>query len=170
MLTHVVHPFEPVYNQQSRVLILGSLPSPKSREFGFYYGHPQNIFWATLAKVLQVSEPEATKAARTQFLMQHHIALYDVIVAADIKGAQDATIQNPTPADLTPIFQTADITHIFVEGRKAQQLYQTYLEPVTQRDVIYLPSTSPANRFTQKQPSYWQHWQQVADALQKKHV
>ncbi|HEY4399200.1 MAG TPA: DNA-deoxyinosine glycosylase [Lactobacillaceae bacterium] len=165
-MTHVIHPFAPVFDAQSRVLILGSLPSPKSREFGFYYGHPQNVFWSTLAKVLQVAEPDKTPAAREAFLHEHHVALYDVVIEADIQGAQDATIVNPVVADLAPILASAPIERIFVEGRKAEQLYAQFILPKLALPATYLPSTSPANRFTQQKPSYWESWQQVAQVFQ----
>ncbi|MEM1484637.1 DNA-deoxyinosine glycosylase [Oscillospiraceae bacterium PP1C4] len=140
----ITHTIEPVYNQNSRVLILGTLPSPKSREFGFYYGHPQNRFWRVMAAVLGKPLPQTNDEKRT-LMLQNGIALWDVLHACVIEGAEDASIKAPEPNDLTPILQTADIRAVFTTGAKAASLYKKYLQSTTGIAPILLPSTSPAN-------------------------
>ncbi len=140
----IEHPIKPVYNQHSKVLILGSFPSVKSREEGFFYGHPQNRFWKVLSAIYQVKIPETIEEKKT-FLLEHQIAVWDVIQSCDIVGSSDSSIKNVIPNDLNRILQQAAIEKIFVNGKKAQQLYEKYIQPVIGREAIYLPSTSPAN-------------------------
>lgn len=142
MLIH--HTIEPVYRADSRVLILGSLPSPKSRETGFYYGHPQNRFWRVLSAVLQEPTPADTQA-KISLLHHHHIALWDVLASCSITGADDNSIKQPMPNDFTALFATANIQAVFTTGTKAFQLYQKLCFPNTGIAAIRLPSTSPAN-------------------------
>ncbi len=144
-MEHVIHPFAPVYNKQSAILILGTIPSPKSRLYGFYYSHPQNAFWPVLSALLNECSPE-TPAEKTAFLLRHHIALWDVLYACNIKGASDSHITRPVPNDFTRIFKAAQIQAVFTTGKKATELYTRLCEPQTGRPAIYLPSTSPANR------------------------
>ncbi len=138
------HEFEPVYDGRSKVLILGSFPSPKSRQQQFYYGHPQNRFWKVLAAVTETEIPEDIPGRRA-FLLAHHIALWDVIEACDIEGASDASIRNVQPTDLPRILEAADIARIYVNGQTAGKMFARYQTPVTGRSCTVLPSTSPAN-------------------------
>lgn len=140
----IKHPIEPVWDKNSKVLILGSFPSVKSREYGFFYGHPQNRFWRVLAEITGDSLPDTVQNKKT-FLLSHGIALWDVIAACDISGSADSTIRNVVPNDISPILKGADIGAIFVNGRTSAALYSKYTEPLTGRSAIYLPSTSPAN-------------------------
>ena len=140
----VRHTLPPIYDAGSRVLLLGSMPSPKSREVGFYYGHPQNRFWRVLAALFLEPAPEGNEA-RTAFLHRHGIALFDVLASCRIQGASDTSIKDPVANDLTPILQAADIGAIFCTGGKAHSLYRRYCQPVTGRTALLLPSTSPAN-------------------------
>ncbi|MGN0172073.1 MAG: DNA-deoxyinosine glycosylase [Acutalibacteraceae bacterium] len=140
----VVHTLPPLYDAQSRVLILGTMPSPKSREYGFYYAHPQNRFWKTLAAVFEEEVPQ-TNEKRAAFVRAHHIALWDVLASCDIAGAEDSSIANPVPNDLFTILNAADIRGIFTTGQKAFALYRKLLLPSVKREAILLPSTSPAN-------------------------
>lgn len=140
----VTHDFEPLYDEHSRVLILGTIPSPKSREYGFYYGHPQNRFWQVMARVL--GEPVPTTIEEKKGLMlKHGIALWDVLQSCEIQGAEDGSIRNPVANDLTPILEQAQIRAIFTTGTKAAALYNRHCKPQIQREAIPLPSTSPAN-------------------------
>ena len=139
-----VHPFDPIYDEDSRILILGTFPSVKSREVQFYYGHPRNRFWKTLAAVLQDETPQ-TVEEKIQFLKTHHIALWDTCAACDIDGSADATIRRTVPNDIRPILKTADIRAIFCGGKTAGRLYETHIYPLTGIEAIVLPSTSPAN-------------------------
>ena len=164
MMEAIVHPWPAVFDKHSQILILGTMPSPASRRFG-YYGHPQNIFWPTLAKVLNQEPPEANQLARQRFLLANHIALWDVIYSCEIDGAKDATICNVVPNDFREIFTMADIKQIFATGRRATDLFNELCATKVGMKAIYLPSTSPANRFRQMQPEYWKAWQQVANAL-----
>lgn len=140
----LIHPIEPVYDEKSRILILGSFPSVKSRETGFFYGHPQNRYWKVLAAVFEEPVPEDIPA-RKAFLLRNRIAAWDVIGACEITGSSDASIRNAVPNDLSRILNTARIEQIFVNGRTAEKMYKKYTEPVTGRPCICLPSTSPAN-------------------------
>ena len=140
----IVHPLRPVYDASSRVLILGTMPSPKSRENGFYYTHPQNRFWRVLAGILGEETP-ADNAGREAMARRHHIALWDVLASGEIRGAADGSIQNPVVNDLGEILKKAPIRRIFTTGRKATELYARYLQAQTGRISVYLPSTSPAN-------------------------
>lgn len=140
----IQHPIEPVYDKQSKILILGSFPSVKSREAGFFYGHPQNRFWKVLAAVCGEDVPKTTEEKKT-FLLCNHIAVWDVIQSCDIVGSSDSSIKNVVENDLTVILQTAEIDQIFVNGRKAEELYKKYILPKIHRAAVCLPSTSPAN-------------------------
>ena len=169
MLQHIIHPIPPIYDKNSKILILGSFPSVKSREAGFFYGHPQNRYWKVLAGVFKDAEsfgeniprriavtvmmlvavfkdavPE-TIPDKKAFLLRHNIAAWDVIASCDIEGSSDASIKNAVPNDLTAILGTADIKQIFTNGKTAYNLFQKYTAPMIHRDSICLPSTSPAN-------------------------
>ena len=140
----VTHEFDAFFDKDSRVLILGTIPSPKSREQGFYYGHPQNRFWKVLADVLGEEFPQ-TVEERKGFLKRNHIALWDVLESCEIKGASDVSIRNARPNDMNRILQTADIRAIFATGAKAAQLYKKLCFPECGVEAVRLPSTSPAN-------------------------
>lgn len=142
---HEVHTLEPWYDRRSNVLILGTFPSPKSREYGSYYGHPQNRFWSTLASVFEESIP-TTVSQRQAFVKRHHIALWDVLASCSIRGADDASIVDPVPNDLPRLLDATEIRAIFTTGKKAKALYDALLFPRIGREAILLPSTSPANR------------------------
>ena len=140
----VKHTLKPIYDNNSQVLILGSMPSVKSREIGFYYGHPKNRFWKTLEKVFQ-EEIGSTTEEKISFLTKHHIALYDVIKECEIKSSSDSSIKDIIPNDIRPIINNSKIKTIFTTGTKAHQLYKKYIYPKTKIVDIPLPSTSPAN-------------------------
>ena len=140
----LTHPFPPVYDAHSRVLILGSFPSVKSREQRFFYGHPQNRFWRVLAAVFSCAVPQ-TVAEKEAMLRANGVALWDVIASCEISGSSDASIRNAVPNDLTEIFAAADIRAVYCNGAAAYALYQKYILPVTGRTAEKLPSTSPAN-------------------------
>ena len=143
-MQRIVHPIAPVYREDSRILILGSFPSVKSREQMFFYGHPQNRFWRVVAAVFGDAFPE-TVSERQDFLLRHRVAAWDVIRSCEIAGSSDASIRNVVPNDLRPILQSAEIRAIFVNGKTAEAMYRKYTEPITGRPAICLPSTSPAN-------------------------
>jgi hypoxanthine-DNA glycosylase len=140
----IIHPIEPIYDKNSKMLILGSFPSVKSREQGFFYGHPQNRFWKVLAAVF-ADEVPVTIPEKKAFLLRNHIAVWDVIHSCEIQGSSDSSIRNVTANDLHTILEVADIQNIFVNGKTAEKLYKKYIEPVCGRPAFYLPSTSPAN-------------------------
>lgn len=141
---HICHTFEPVYDEKSKILILGSLPSVKSRETGFYYGHPQNRFWKVLAAILSCPVP-VTIEEKKEMLLAHHIAVWDVIESCDIIGSSDSSIKNVVPADIGTVLQKTAVRKIFANGKKAESLYRQYIFPKTKVSVTALPSTSPAN-------------------------
>ncbi|MBD5525993.1 MAG: DNA-deoxyinosine glycosylase [Lachnospiraceae bacterium] len=138
------HPISPVYDGESKVLILGSFPSVKSREQQFFYGHKQNRFWRVMAQVLGCAVPEDIPQKRAM-LLANHIAVWDVIASCEITGSSDASIRNVVPNDLSQIMTAADIRAIYTNGSKAHQLYQKYIFPINGREAQLLPSTSPAN-------------------------
>ena len=140
----VLHPIKPIYDKNSKILILGSFPSQKSREQMFFYGHPQNRFWKVLAMIFECEVPETIDKKRN-FLINRNIALWDVIASCDIVGSSDSSIKNVVPNDLSVILSSADIKRIFVNGRTAEKFYNKYIRDSIQREAICLPSTSPAN-------------------------
>ena len=140
----LTHPISPVYDEHASILILGSFPSVKSREQGFFYGHPQNRFWRVTAAVFEDDVP-MTVPDRRAFLLRHGIALWDVIAACEIAGSSDASIRAAAVNDLTPILKAAPIRAIFVNGQTAGKLYRARTEPLIHRPATVLPSTSPAN-------------------------
>ena len=141
---HIVHSFEPVYDKASEILILGTLPSVKSRENNFYYGHKQNRFWKVLATLLKEPVPDTIEEKKAM-LLARRIALWDVIQSCDIKGSSDSSIKNVQPTDIGMILEKTNITRIYANGNKAGQLYKRYRFPVTGIEAMVLPSTSPAN-------------------------
>lgn len=145
-LEHITHTMPPIVDKDCKVLINGSMLSPKSREFECYYGHPQNRFWKVICGLWNERDPVSPKL-RHKFALQHHIALWNVIEECDIVGASDSTIRNVVPNDMNKILDLADILAIFNLGRKADDLFEKYCAPSLIRQVpnYYLPSTSPAN-------------------------
>lgn len=138
------HTIDPVYDSNSRILILGSFPSVKSREAQFFYAHPQNRFWKVLAAVLGCAVPETVEEKR-RMLLGNGIALWDVIDSCTIRGSSDSSITDVTPNDIARILQSADIRAILCNGTKSYELYCRYLYPQYRREAVKLPSTSPAN-------------------------
>ena len=158
----LTHPWPAVVDAECRVLVLGTFPSPASRRFGFYYGHPQNAFWRVMAEVFDVPQPVATPAARRQFLLAHHVACWDVLHACTITGASDASIRNPEPNLFAPLLASCQVTAVFANGRAATYLFNRLCAREAGRTATYLPSTSPANRARQGLASFGQAWRQVA--------
>ena len=140
----ISHPFPPLYDENSRILILGSFPSVKSREQRFFYGHPQNRFWRVLADVLGAPVPESIPEKK-DMLLTHGIALWDSIARCEIEGSSDASIDQVVPNDLQPIFDAADIRQVFCNGKKSWEMYHKYSEARSNRPAVCLPSSSPAN-------------------------
>lgn len=138
------HPFPPVVDENCRFLILGSFPSVKSREDGFFYGHPQNRFWRMLAAVYDEDVPNEI-AAKKALLLRHNLALWDVIASCEITGSSDASVKNAIPVDIAQVTEVAPIHRVICNGSLSGKLYQRYLQPITRIEAIVLPSTSPAN-------------------------
>ena len=140
----ITHPFPPLYDEQSRTLILGSFPSVMSRENRFFYGHPQNRFWRVIASVFGESVPETVPEKR-QLILRNHLALWDSIAFCEVTGSSDASIRCVIPNDLRIILNHAPIEQIYCNGRKSHEIYARLIEPTTGRKAGCLPSTSPAN-------------------------
>ena len=140
----ISHPFPPLFDENSKILILGSFPSVKSREQMFFYGHPQNRFWKVISAVFECETPESI-GQKKEFLLSNGIALWDVIASCDIEGSSDSSISNVVANDLDVILKNADIEKIFVNGKTAEKYYKKYTEKKTGRSAVCLPSTSPAN-------------------------
>ncbi|MDM8271249.1 DNA-deoxyinosine glycosylase [Thermophilibacter provencensis] len=143
---HISHGFKPVFDERSRVLVLGSFPSVLSRENRFYYGNPQNRFWRVMATVLGEPDPDVDDIpGKRAMLLRHGIALWDVIESCDVRGSSDASIRNVVPADVARITRAAPIRSVLCNGGTAGHLYRRWLLPVTGIEAEVLPSTSPAN-------------------------
>ena len=140
----IIHPIPPTYDENSRILILGSFPSVKTREMGYFYGHPQNRFWKVVSALFQEEIP-MTIEARHAFLLRHRIALWDSIHQCRIIGSSDSSIHDVIPNDLRPILSAAAIRQIYCNGRKSWEMFHKYIEPEIGRTAAILPSTSPAN-------------------------
>ncbi len=139
-----IHEFEPVFNQESKILILGTFPSVKSREMGFFYGHPQNRFWKVIAKLTD-SEVPNTIEEKKDLLLRNKIAIWDVIAQCDIIGSSDSSIKNVVPADIGRVLNNSNINKVFANGNTAKKLYDKYILPKLGTEIEGLPSTSPAN-------------------------
>ena len=144
MDNRIQHPFGPLYNENSRVLILGSFPSVKSREQEFFYGHPQNRFWKVLAALTDSPVPQTIEQKKT-LILSNGLALWDSIGSCEITGSSDASIRNAEPNDLRVITDNCDIRAIYCNGKKSLEVYNRYIEPMLGRKAEALPSTSPAN-------------------------
>ena len=142
--SHLSHMFLPIFDENSEVLILGSFPSVKSREQGFYYGHPQNRFWKVIAALCEEAVPETIEEKKAM-LWKHHIAIWDVIDSCDIIGSSDSSIKNVVPADIAGLLAKTKIERIFANGKIAEKLYNEYVKEQTGKEISVLPSTSPAN-------------------------
>ena len=140
----IIHPIPPLYSESSKSLILGSFPSVKSREAAFFYGHPQNRFWAVTAAVLGCKKPE-TVEEKKEMILSNNLALWDVIASCEIEGSADSTIRDVTANDLNEIIENSGIERIFVNGKTAEKYYNKYTFPKTKIKAVCLPSTSPAN-------------------------
>ncbi len=138
------HQIDPVYNKHSKILILGSFPSVKSRQIGFFYGHPQNRFWKVVAAVFKENIP-VTIEAKKKMLLRNGVALWDVVASCEIVGSSDSSIRNVKPNDIKKLISETMISRIYVNGRTAMKLYQKYLEKQLGMKATVLPSTSPAN-------------------------
>ena len=141
---HLHHTFEPVFDAESRILILGSFPSVKSRENNFFYGHPQNRFWKVMANVLDWKVPTTIEEKR-KMLLENHVAVWDVIASCSIVGSSDTSIKDVVVNDFSRILENSKVERVYVNGGKAYELYHKYAEKVTGIKAVKLPSTSPAN-------------------------
>ncbi|MCH5183804.1 MAG: DNA-deoxyinosine glycosylase [Oscillospiraceae bacterium] len=139
-----IHPIPPIYDASSRVLILGSFPSVRSREEGFFYAHPQNRFWKVLAAVFGEGTP-GTIEEKKAFLLRNGVALWDSIASCELHGSSDSSITHATPNDLSPILRTCPAIRIFTNGKTSDACYRRHILPQTGVEATCLPSTSPAN-------------------------
>lgn len=143
-MERIVHTFAPVYDKNSKLLILGSFPSVKSREISFYYAHPRNRFWTLLSALLKQPIPVSIEEKKN-LLLSYHIALWDVIQSCEIKGSSDSSIKNVVPNNILSLIEQTSVTHIYANGSKAYSLYEKYCKPNIFLPITKLPSTSPAN-------------------------
>jgi hypoxanthine-DNA glycosylase len=160
----ILHTFKPIYDNNSRILILGTMPSVKSREANFYYMHPQNLFWRIIPDILGRPFAE-TIEEKTRLLLSSRIALWDVLRSCEIEGSLDSSIRKPVPNDLSSILKTASINAIFTNGTKATSLYKTYCEKAAGMSSIYLPSTSPANKKFYNYDTIYKEWSKILDYI-----
>lgn len=140
----VTHEFGPFYDENSKILILGSIPSPKSRELGFYYMHPQNRFWSVLSNIFGEDIP-VTIMSKKEFLKRHNIALWDVLESCEIEGASDSSIKAPIPNDINKIIKNSKVKRVYTTGLTAYKFYNKYIFKSVGIEAICLPSTSSAN-------------------------
>lgn len=162
-LTHVEHTFQPVYDENSRILILGTFPSVKSRETDFYYGHPRNRFWRLIAEITGNPVP-GTVEEKKQLVLRSGIAVWDVVQSCDIHGSSDSSITNVVPADIKGLLLKTGITKIYANGGTAENLYRKYCLPDTGVEIVKLPSTSPANA-SYSFERLLEAWKIIADEL-----
>ncbi len=141
---HIVHPFGPLYDERSKILILGSLPSVKSREQNFFYGHPQNRYWPLMASLLGEPAPK-TLAEKKALVLAHGVAMWDSVYSCDIKGSGDQSIKNAVPTDLRPVLEGSMIRAVFCNGAASYKYYCRFQEKELGIKAVQLPSTSPAN-------------------------
>jgi hypoxanthine-DNA glycosylase len=144
-MTILTHPFAPIFDKKSKILILGSFPSNTSREQNFYYAHPRNRFWKIIAHLTKTENFPDSVDEKKQMLLENKIALWDIVKSCNIEGSEDNRIRNPTPVDLFFLLENAPIKHIFTNGRKTYQLFYYFFAKHLAIDVKVLPSTSPAN-------------------------
>lgn len=142
--THVTHNFPPLFAPDARALILGSIPSPKSREQAFFYGHPRNRFWPVLAAVFGEPAPQTIEDKRS-LALRHRIAMWDTLAACDIRGASDTSIRNPVTNDLPWLIAQTQVRAVFCTGATSYKYYKKLCQPQTGIEAVCLPSTSPAN-------------------------
>lgn len=140
----IIHPFPPLYDGNSKILILGSFPSVKSREQLFFYGHPQNRFWRVISAICKEKTPASIEEKKS-LLLRNNIALWDVIASCEITGSSDSSIKNVKANDISDILNKSQIQTVFVNGRTAEKYYNKYTKEKTGRACVALPSTSPAN-------------------------
>ena len=140
----IEHPIPPTFDENSTILILGSFPSVKTREYGYFYGHPQNRFWRVMAALYGEDIPEGREQRRA-FLLRNGVAAWDVIASCTIVGSSDSSIRDVTVNDLRPILSGSRVERIFVNGKTAEKMYRRYTEPLLGITAVCLPSTSPAN-------------------------
>lgn len=140
----LIHPVQPIFNEASKTLILGTFPSVKSREMCFFYSHPQNRFWRVMAKICDCDLPESVEDKK-QLILSNNFALWDVIHSCEIEGSADSSIKNVVANDISVVLNNSQVNRIFVNGKKAESLYKKYIEKDIGIKAVYLPSTSPAN-------------------------
>lgn len=140
----IIHPIPPLFDKNSRILILGSFPSVKSREAMFFYGHPQNRFWKLLSLLFGELAPQSVDEKKS-LALNHRIAIWDTIRSCTIVGSADSSIRDAVPNDLTEILDNSMVEHIFCNGATSYNLYMKYIYPTLGIDALKLPSTSPAN-------------------------
>lgn len=140
----IVHPIPPLYDENCKILILGSFPSVKSREAMFFYGHPQNRFWKLMAALFEEAYPQSVEEKKA-LVLKHHIAMWDTIRSCTITGSSDSSIKDVVPNDLSVILDNSRVERIFCNGATAYRLYMKYIYPTTGVKAVKLPSTSPAN-------------------------
>lgn len=162
-MEHVKHEIAPIYDKDSKILILGSFPSVKSREANFFYHHPQNRFWKLLSSLCGEECPQ-TVTDKKSFLLRNHIAVWDVIASCEIEGSSDSSIKNVIPNNFQEFLSTANILQIFCNGTTSYNLYKKHVEKLTAREAIKLPSTSPANAAFSLQ-KLEQHWAIIKNYL-----
>ena len=162
----IVHPLKPIYNKDSIVLILGSFPSVISRKNNFYYSNPKNRFWKILGTVFN-EENLTTNEEKIDFLLNNHIALFDVIKSCEIDGSSDSSIKNVIPNDISKLIKNSKVKYIFTNGNKAHELYQKYIFKSTKIVDIKLPSTSPANCQKGIEEKLIEHYKKIKAILEE---
>ncbi len=159
------HTFEPIFNGKSKILILGTFPSVKSRENNFYYGHPQNRFWSVLAEILKTETP-CSIVEKKKMLLENKIAIWDVVGSCEISNSSDMSIKNVVPNDISVILENSNIKTVYANGKTAEKLYNKYLLKETEKEIIPLPSTSPANAAFSKERLV-KAWEIIKEDLEK---
>lgn len=144
MSERIIHPFEALYNENSKVLILGRFPSVKSREVSFFYGHPRNRFWKVIPALFGEEEP-VTIEKKKELILRRNLALWDSIHSCEITGSSDSSVKNVVPNDISEIIGNSKVSKVFCNGALSHKMYMKYIFPDTKIEAVKLPSTSPAN-------------------------
>lgn len=144
MSERIIHPFEALYKENSKVLILGSFPSVKSREVSFFYGHPRNRFWKVIPALFGEEEP-VTIEKKKELILRRNLALWDSIHSCEITGSSDSSVKNVVPNDISKIIGNSKVSKVFCNGALSHKMYMKYIFPDTKIEAVKLPSTSPAN-------------------------
>ena len=139
--------FDPIFSQESEILILGTFPSVISRNENFYYANPRNAFWPIMEVLCGADNGFSGVSEKKKALIDRKIALWDVCKTCKIRKSSDSSIKINEFNDVKTLFSQTKIKAVFFNGKKAEQLFKSYLKEkniTVSFSMETLPSTSPA--------------------------